>query len=59
MSNQFKPGDKVIHNNIVRTIYAIYDNENVSLCLIDDDDYEYDDIEEDFTTPISELKITQ
>lgn len=48
-------GDKVMYQGEVRTIYDIYDNDNVSLCLIDDEGYEYDDVEEDYQTPISEL----
>ena len=56
MTHEFKTGDKVLHDNEVRTIYAIYDDENVSLCLIDEDDYEYDDVEEDYLTPISQLQ---
>lgn len=48
-------GDKVLHKGIVRTIYGVYSDTHVSLCLIDEDGYEYEDVEEDFQTPISEL----
>jgi hypothetical protein len=51
MSNPFQAGEEVLHDNIVRTIYAVYDDENVSLCLLD-----YDDVEEDYQTPITEIK---
>lgn len=48
-------GAKVIHEGIVRTIYKVYSDTHVSLCLMDKDGYEYDDVEEDYQTPISEL----
>ena len=48
-------GDKVLHKDIVRTIYGVYSDTHVSLCLIDEDGYEYEDVEEDYQTPISEL----
>ena len=50
-----KSGDKVLHEGIVRTIYGVYSNTHVSLCLIDEDGYEYEDVEEDFQIPIDEL----
>lgn len=50
-----KSGDKVMYQEEVRTIYGVYDNHNVSLCLIDEEGYEYDDVEEDYQVPISEL----
>ena len=59
MSNQLKSGDKVVHNGEVRTIYSVYDNDNVSLCLIDEEGYEYDDVEEDYLTPINEVKVKE
>jgi hypothetical protein len=49
-------GDKVLYEGEVRTIYSVYDDENVSLCLIDEEGYEYDDVEEDYQIPISKLK---
>ena len=48
-------GDKVLHGGIVRTIYGVYSNTHVSLCLMDEDGDEYEDVEEDYETPISEL----
>lgn len=59
MSTQFTDGQKVIHNGEVRTIYSVYDNENVSLCLIDEEGYEYTDIEEDYLTPMNEIKVKE
>jgi hypothetical protein len=44
------PGDKVLHEGLVRTIYDVYSETMVSLCLIG-----YDDVEEDYQTPINEL----
>lgn len=43
-------GDKVLHEGQERTIYSVYSETMVSLCLIG-----YDDVEEDYQTPISEL----
>ena len=51
-----KQGQKVIYNNEVRTIYDIYPDNMVSLCLIDQDDFEYNDVEEDYLISINELK---
>lgn len=51
-----KQGQKVIYNNEVRTIYDIYPNEMASLCLIDEDEYEYTDAETDVLVNINELK---
>lgn len=51
-----KSGDKVLHEGIVRTISDVYDEENVSLCLIDEEGNEYEDVEEDYQTPVSELR---
>lgn len=51
-----EPGQKVIYNNEVRTIYGIYPNDMASLCLIDNEGYEYEDTEEDELTPINDLK---
>ena len=51
-----KSGDKVLHEGIVRTISEVYDKDNVSLCLIDEEGYEYEDVEEDYQTPVSELR---
>ena len=51
-----KYGQKVIYNNETRTIYDIYPNDMASLCLIDEDDFEYKDVEEDYLIPIKELK---
>lgn len=48
-------GDKVIHEGEVRTIYTTYSDTMVSLCLVDEDGYEYDDVEEDYQTPINKL----
>lgn len=53
---KFKPGEKVMCDGRVRTIYGIYPKNHVSLCLIDEDGYEYTDTEEDNQTPISELE---
>jgi hypothetical protein len=49
-------GDKVLHNGEVRTIHTVYSEKMVSLCLVDVDGYEYDDVEEDYQTPIWDLK---
>jgi hypothetical protein len=51
-----KSGDKVIYQNEERTIYAVYNENEVSLCLLDEDGEEYEDVEEDYLTPISEIK---
>lgn len=51
-----KSGDKVLHEGIVRTISDVYDEDNVSLCLIDEQGNEYEDVEEDYQTPVSELR---
>lgn len=48
---------KVIYNNQLRTIYDVYPNERVSLCLIDEEGEEYTDTEEDYLVPVKELKI--
>jgi hypothetical protein len=48
-------GDKVLHEGKVRTIYTTYTDTLVSLCLVDKDGHEYDDVEEDYQTPINEL----
>jgi hypothetical protein len=48
-------GDKVIYKGDVRTIYITYSDTMVSLCLIDKNGYEYEDVEEDYQTPINEL----
>jgi hypothetical protein len=50
-----KSGDKVIYKGDVRTIYITYSDTMVSLCLIDKNGYEYEDVEEDYQTPINEL----
>ena len=51
-----KSGQKVLLNNEVRTIYDTYPNQKVSLCLIDADGYEYEDVEEDFLTSVEDIK---
>lgn len=51
-----KSGDKVLHEGIVRTISDVYDEDNVSLCLMDEEGNEYEDVEEDYQTPVSELR---
>jgi len=51
-----KSGDKVLHEGIVRTISEVYDEHNVSLCLIDTEGNEYEDVEEDYQTPVTELR---
>lgn len=48
-------GDKVLYDGVVRTIYDVYSDTMVSLCLMDKDGFEYGDVEEDYQTPISEL----
>lgn len=53
---KFKKGEKVICDGQVRTIYGIYSKNHVSLCLIDEDGYEYTDTEEYYQTPISKLE---
>ena len=52
---RYYSGDKVLHEKQIRTIYSIYSETMVSLCLIDNDGYEYDDVEEDYQIPISKL----
>ena len=54
--HEFKQGEKVVYKNDTRTIYDIYPNNKVSLCLIDGEDYEYLDVEEDFLILVNELK---
>ena len=54
-----KAGQKVIYQDEVRTIYAVYDDKNVSLCLQDDEGEEYDDVEEDYTIPIKDIKASK
>lgn len=51
-----KQGQKVIYDNQVRTIYDIYPDNMASLCLIDQDEDEYLDVEEDELVSINELK---
>jgi hypothetical protein len=51
-----KSGDKVLHEGIVRTISDVYSEEYVSLCLIDTEGNEYEDVEEDYQTPVTELR---
>jgi hypothetical protein len=52
-----KEGDKVIYKGEERTVYALYPKGMASLCLIDDeDDYEYEDVEEDYQVSIKDLK---
>jgi|APGre2960657423_1045063.scaffolds.fasta_scaffold75643_2 hypothetical protein len=51
-----KSGDKVLHEGIVRTISEVYNKDNVSLCLIDTEGNEYEDVEEDYQTPVTELR---
>jgi ribosomal protein S17E len=51
-----KEGDKVIYEGEKRTVYALYPEGMASLCLIDDeDDYEYEDVEEDYQVSIKDL----
>jgi hypothetical protein len=50
-----KQGQKVKYQNVIRTIYDIYPNNMASLCLIDEDEFEYLDIETDELVPINEL----
>ena len=51
-----KEGDKVIYKGEKRTVYALYPEGMASLCLIDDeDDYEYEDVEEDYQVSIKDL----
>lgn len=56
MKTQIKQGQKVLVDNTIRTIYDIYNDNKVSLCLIDADGYEYEDVEEDFLTNIDNIK---
>jgi hypothetical protein len=51
-----KQGQRIIYDNQVRTIYDIYPNNMASLCLIDNDEFEYLDIETDELVPINDLK---
>jgi hypothetical protein len=51
-----KSGDKVLHEGIVRTISGVYERNYVSLCLIDEQGNEYEDVEEDYQTPVTELR---
>lgn len=48
---------KVIYDNQLRTIYDVYPDNMASLCLIDENGEEYDDVEEDFLVPVKDLKI--
>lgn len=54
---KLKSGDKVIYKNETRTIYSVYSKDSVSLCLMDEDGYEYEDVEEDYLTPIKKLQL--
>jgi hypothetical protein len=56
MKKQIEQGQKVLVNNDVRTIYDVYTDNKVSLCLIDSDGYEYEDVEEDFLINVSDIK---
>lgn len=51
-------GDKVIYQGEVRTIYQVYSETMISLCLIDEDGYEYEDVEEDYQTLVDDLTKT-
>ena len=48
-------GQKVMYENQVRTIYGIYENNQVSLCLVDEEGYEYEDVEEDFCVDVKNV----
>lgn len=48
-------GQKVMYENQVRTIYGIYENNQISLCLVDEDGYEYEDVEEDFCVDVKNV----
>jgi hypothetical protein len=50
-----KEGDKVIYEGEKRTVYALYPKGMASLCLIDEDGYEYKDVEEDYQVSIKDL----
>jgi hypothetical protein len=54
---KLKAGDKVIYRNETRTIYSVYSKNSVSLCFIDEDGYEYEDVEEDYQTPTNEIQL--
>lgn len=57
MSKSIVEGQKVKYKNEVRTIYGIYVDNQVSLCLIDSDGYEYDDVEEDYCVNVDDIEI--
>ena len=50
-----KEGDKVIYKGEERTVYSLYPKGMASLCLIDEDGYEYKDVEEDYQVSIKDL----
>lgn len=51
-----KQGQKVIYKNEMRIIYDVYPNNMISLCLMDEEGEHYDDVEEDFQIPYSNVK---
>ena len=53
---KIKEGDKVIYKGEERTIYSIYPNNMVSLCLQDEDGEEYEDVEEDYLISMDKIK---
>jgi tryptophanyl-tRNA synthetase len=50
-----KEGNKVIYKGEERTVYSLYPKGMASLCLIDEDGYEYEDVEEDYQVSIKDL----
>jgi hypothetical protein len=52
---RIKEGDKVIYEGEERTVYSLYPKGMASLCLIDEDGYEYEDVEEDYQVSIKDL----
>lgn len=54
-ATKLKAGQKVIYKGEKRTIYSVYPKDQVSLCLVDEEGYEYLDCEEDYLTNVGEV----
>ena len=57
MTSKVKQGQEIIYNNEIRIIYDIYDSNMISLCLVDEDGFQYTDSETDELINISEIKL--
>ncbi len=52
--DDFKDVKYVLYLNEISKVYSIYDT-GVSLCLVDEEGYEYDDVECDYIIPFDEV----